>query len=260
MKKFLILILLAMAAVGGLVCFSIFREPEAPVEKPVEKQRTRARPSRLTREGQGLRDRQERFKTKVKAEKKQSLRGPRPKIDVLAARTDISEPDRRLMRSIQSAVEAENYEDLLAVMPQVMASANAEIREDFVDALGWFGTEGMLELLPFLADRSESVADSASGHWEMALNRIDDSKDKCMLVESAMSVIRDRDSLDTMAQELVSCDEVDALQTLINLIDGPNSAAAEIAREQYEFITDEKYTGVEAAESWLQENYVPDED
>ena len=254
-KKSVFLIGLALTAVVGLLYFSLFRDPAEPVEE-LPKIKT----SRLVKDGQGLKVRQNQFKAKVKAGRNSLRRGIRPNIDMLAVRTDISEADRRLMQSIQSALDAENYESLIAVMPEVKASANAEIREDFVDALGWFGPEGMLEMLPFIADRDESVAESASGHWELALNQVDDSKDKCMLVESAMSVIRDRDSLDTMAQELVSCDEVDALQTLINLIDGPNQAAAEIARERYEFITDERYSGVEAAEAWLQANYIPDDE
>lgn len=258
-KKSVFLIVLAMAAVVGLLYLSLFRVPAEPVEKPV-KEPVKVKTTRLAKDGQDLKARQDQFKTKVKANAKSLRSGVRPNIDLLAVRTDISEADRKLMQAIQGALDAENYEDLIAVLPQVRASANAEVREDFVDALGWFGQEGMLEMLPFIADRDEAVAESASGHWEMALNQVDDSRDKCMLVESAMSVIRDRDSLDTMAQELVSCDEVDALQTLINLIDGPNQAAAEIAREQYEFITDEKYSGVEAAEAWLQANYVTDDE
>lgn len=259
MKKMnLVFVAVGILAVIGLLYFSLFSNPgEVPRQKPVKVVKEQ-RP-RLKKDGAALSERQDEFRRKIKTAK--NLRNiRRPNIDILTIRSDISEQDRRTMKTVQEALDSEDYDKLLSVLPKIRSSSNAELRGDFVNALGWFGTEGMLELLPFIADPDEDVANSASGHWEMALNKVDSDGDKCMLVESAMAVIKNRDLLDTMAQELVSCDEVEALQVLVNLIEGPNPVAADVAMEQYEFITDEKYAGVEAAEEWLENNYVPEDD
>ena len=44
------------------------------------------------------------------------------------------------------------------------------------------------------------------------------------------------------------------MDILTRLIEGGNKAAAEVAREHYEFVTGEPYTTPDAAQKWLQEN------
>ena len=170
-------------------------------------------------------------------------------------REDLSPVEKRQLTAIQSALDAEDLKALLAVLPEASKSPNAEVRGEMVDALGWFGEEAMLELLPFMADRNEDVAQSAMDSWTMSLSEIENEKEKATLIESAMLVIRDEDSLDSMIMELDDCDDLLAMQTVVNLIESPNPKAARVAREHYEFITGEEYAGFDAAGKWMAENY-----
>ena len=170
-------------------------------------------------------------------------------------REDLSPVEKRQLTAIQSALDAEDLKALLAVLPEASKSPNAEVRGEMVDALGWFGEEAMLELLPFMADRDEDVAQSAMDSWTMSLSEIENEREKATLVESAMLAIRDEDSLDSMIMELDDCDDLLAMQTVVNLIESPNPKAARVAREHYEFITGEEYAGFDAAEKWMAENY-----
>lgn len=172
-----------------------------------------------------------------------------------ADRADLSSVEKRQLTEIQTALEEEDLKALLAVLPEASKSPNAEVRGEMVDALGWFGEEAMLELLPFMADRDEDVAEAAMDSWTMSLSEIEDEKEKATLIESAMLVIRDEDGLDSMVMELSDCDDLVAMQAVLNVIEGPNAKAARAAREHYEFMTGEEYAGFEAAERWLRENY-----
>lgn len=170
-------------------------------------------------------------------------------------RTDLSATEKRQLNAIQNALDKEDLAALLAVLPDASKSPNAEVRNEMVDALGWFGEEAMLELLPFMADRDEDVAQSALDSWTTSLSEIEDEKEKATLIESAMLVIRDEDGLESMVMELDDCDELVAMQTVINLIESHNPKAVRVAREHYEFMTGDEYTSLEAAEKWMYENY-----
>lgn len=185
-------------------------------------------------------------------------RGERPKIE--NDRPDLSPADKKLLDRIQSALDAENLQDLLKVLPEAMASQNVEIRSDLVDALGWFGKDAMLELLPLMADPDEDVAESAVDNWTMALSEVDDEKEKSTSIVAAMKVLKNEEALEAMVLELDDCKDSTAIHSLINIIESGNKVAAAVAREHYEFMTDEKYSGVEAAQKWLDKNADEEDD
>lgn len=169
-------------------------------------------------------------------------------------REDLSAEEKKLMLDIENALDKEDLEALLATIEDVKVSTNTEIRSDFVDALAWFGKKGMLELLPFMADRDEDVAQSAIDAWTSSLSEISNEQTKANYVEAASSVLMDEDALDQMMTELFDCEEPVAIQALVNIIEGGGTPKAiEVAKENYEFITSEEYTTVEAAENWLRE-------
>ena len=60
--------------------------------------------------------------------------------------------------------------------------------------------------------------------------------------------------------EVDDCDDVKAVQTLLNVISSGNPKAVKVAKRHYRFLTDEKFTTFEAAEEWLQKNYEVDDD
>lgn len=180
--------------------------------------------------------------------------------EMIAERDDLSPDDKRRMLAIDSALDEDDLEALLKALPDAAASTNAEVRSDLVDALGWFGKKAMLDLMPFMADADEDVRQSAIDNWNMALSDINSEKQKCSYIESAMTVLTDEDALDTMITELMDCDDRLAVQTIVNIISSGTKEAVKAAKEQYEFQTGEEYTTIEAAETWLQENYLDHDD
>ena len=174
---------------------------------------------------------------------------------------DMSPDDRRLMEAIEQGQSDEDLGQLVKVIPEVSASTNSEVRSELVDALGGFGVQGMNHLLPFMADSDEDVRESAIENWTSALGEVEDEGMRAQMISALMQVLKDEDALESMTNELIGMDEKIALQTLVDVIEGGKAAqqGVAVAREQYEFLTGEEYTTVDAANQWLAENYEPPE-
>ena len=168
--------------------------------------------------------------------------------------------DQKIMAAADAAIEKDDLEGARSLAAEALKSDNADLKEKVVDALGWFGEAAMAELTPFMSDANEEVAKAAADHWVDALQEMSDDGVKAGVVELSLKSIRNKDILEDVANELIGLDERAALQVIANVMEGDSSPAAEAARETYETITGEKWSGVDAAEKWLQKNYKPPKD
>lgn len=66
--------------------------------------------------------------------------------------------------------------------------------------------------------------------------------------------------LEDVANELIGMDELAAVQVIANVMESGDRLAADAVRDVYDSITGEEWSGVDAAEAWLQENYTPPDD
>lgn len=165
-----------------------------------------------------------------------------------------------LMHVIYDAGQEEDYEALASVLDDVVSCSNAEIREKFVDELGWFGEQALSDLTYFLSDANEEVVEAARTQFVDAFQGIDDDAEKAALMTTLSKAISDGEVLDSLTDELMSMDELLALQTISDIIETGTSQAVAAAKEMYNTITDETWTDIDAAENWLQENYVDKEE
>lgn len=169
-------------------------------------------------------------------------------------RTDLSPVDRKTLKTVEKAMEDDDVRALRAAVPAALKSQETEVRSATVDALAWFGEKTMDDLLPFMSDSDEDIAESALNGWTAALGEIEDEKRKCNLVESVMKVLKNEEALESLVMELNDCEDIVALPSVVNLIQCDNPSAVKVAREHYEFMTGDEFTTVEAAEAWAKEN------
>ena len=171
------------------------------------------------------------------------------------------EKDQALMRQAREAIDNDDLESARALAAEAAASTNDELREMAVEALSWFGKDAMVELMQFMADANEDVAEEAKSGWMAGLQEIEDEGEKAGVIEATMKCIHDDEMLEDIANELIGTDDLAAIQVLVDVIeDGGNPAAVKAAKETYNTITGEDWSNVDKAEAWLQENYEPDED
>lgn len=181
--------------------------------------------------------------------------------------------DRKIAQDLQKALDADDYAGVVALSKDALASANPEVRENAVDALGWFGAEALPELTTCMADPDEEVAQSAMNQWEVALAEIEDSSQRVAIAAASLFTIADKEALDSIsgqfsisATEYIDDEEdpqkaslhrVEVVQTLLDLIESGNKDRARIGREMYEDITGNTWRNADEAEAYLRdpENY-----
>lgn len=173
----------------------------------------------------------------------------------------LTSEERGLARAIEDSLDREDLALAIRCASQALQSRVRSIRESMVDTLGWFGVKALPELTPFLADADEDIADNAFCEWYMAMTDIDDDGEKIATVERAMQVLTDEDQLEDISGEYVGVDEKLAVGSLLRVIEGGGSASGIAkAKETYEFVTGEEFSGRAAAEKWIAEEYEPPED
>ena len=255
-----VLALLALAAVV-VMCLVGRKSDAGGLESSVEKKGTHRVVDALTPR-RSVSDRQSTSRKRVDR-KGRSRRADVSKADPGdgGVGDEMSPADRLLMDAIDQGRDDEDLDRLVKIIPEVSASTNAEVRAELVDAIGWFHVKGMNHLLPFMADPDDDVRESAIDTWTSALSEVEDEKMRAQMIGAVMQVLTDEDALESMTNELIDMDERIALQTLVDVIEGGKAAPQGVsaAREQYEFLTGDEYTTVEAANQWLAENYEPPE-
>ena len=171
---------------------------------------------------------------------------------------DLSPEDKKLKDEIESALDKEDLVATRALASKAMNAASAEVRQDMVDALGNFGVKTLPELTPFLADADEDVRDSAMNEWSVAVSTIENEEEKLGIVELAMNVLSNEDSLESISGEYIGADEKLAVESLLRIIEaGGSKEGIAKAKETYEFVTGEEFTSRADAEKWIAEEYEP---
>ena len=189
--------------------------------------------------------------------KREVSKGPARKIGDLFGH--LKGVDRRDAEAIQNALDDNDLGRVVAAADKAGNSGNPEVRKLAVEALGWFGAEALPELTPFLADADEEVADAAADQWQIGLTQIDDDEIRIATAEAAMRTIGHEDALRQIVSEITAQDDdLKVMQALVDIIDSENRVGAEIAKEEYETLTGKPWSGIDAAESWLEENYTPE--
>ena len=188
---------------------------------------------------------------------------------------NLSEADRKLCEAVQDALGAEDATKTIELASQLMLSKNPEVRSHAVDALGWFGPEALPELTMLMGDADEDVAQNAINAWESGVSEIDDATARLKVAGMAMKAIFSKDALQSIgaqfsiaATELIDAEEdaqtafdkrVEVVQSVVDLIDSPNSTLSEVGRDLYEDITGHEWISLSEAERYLNDpdNYEP---
>ena len=166
------------------------------------------------------------------------------------------EKQRSLMRKVVNASDNEDFDALVSLSKEVAKCKNAELREHYVEELGWFGEKAFESLVDFISDPSEDVAEEAKTQITDAFRDIEKDEEKAALCVLMSRAVSDTEVLESFTDELSTMDEALALQTIVDMMESGTSNAKAAAEAAYESITDKKWSGLDAAERWLEDNYI----
>ena len=163
----------------------------------------------------------------------------------------LSKKDRALYIPLSRALDDENIDDVIKYAALAVDSENEDIRLLAVEALSWFESKAVVEMIPFLVDPSENVATDARRRFSDILDGMEDEDDKLKIVSSVMRKLNAGNLLDEMSNRIVLTQSSDkAVKTLTDLIMFGNSDVRKKAIDTYREITGEIYQGREAALKW----------
>ncbi len=133
----------------------------------------------------------------------------------------------------------------------LMRHPDPDIRTEAAETFGWIGLKALTELSLMLQDDDSDVAATALHHWELTIGDISDDTLKAEMVVEGVKHLQDPDDIEGLIMQLGSMEEDLAVRAVVQIIRDGTPVASEVAREHYEFMTDEPYISPEAAEEWL---------
>jgi len=270
---------LVVVIAAGAITVSLFSKskPETPVENvaPTPTQSEQIKPEKTEKpaevKGQvapkGFRKKQ---KAKSQAEKKKRPRR-------IFVEENLSPEDRVRITDVQTALDAEDFDQARAAAERAMQSENPEVRSEAVEALGWFGDKALVDLTKAMTDKNSEVADVARGQVEQALMGMDDMHRAFALAATyTESFCADKEAvvmflgvMGSTGVQLADPDDPDSLEdvmkaraqradvvTAISLLVEQGGDIAQEARETYELISSEEWKDLSAAEHWASD--IPD--
>ena len=196
---------------------------------------------------------------KFKEEQKRLLEEARKKWE--AEWKSLKPEERQMLDELNEAMCEDDLETVSFAAEEFAKHPNPVMRRAAVEAISWFGDKGLADMAVFLVDGDEEVAELAKERWSLGVQEVEDDQEKATLAKLGMLYVTDEDSLTTFMGDLTTVDDdLKVMQVLVDLIEEGTPESAAVAREQYEWMTGDEYTTVDAADSWLQENYEPPEE
>ena len=182
-----------------------------------------------------------------------------------------SSEDRKLADAVQAALDDDNLEQTRKAAAKAMKSENPEVRQEAVDALGWFDDKALVDLTKAMADKNADVAESARSHVENALMGMEDDDRAFVLASEYVKQFAEDEEAVTMfagvlssaGSRIIDPDDTDSAEDvakakgnragIVDIVDemiGKGGKLAEKGRELYEEIAGDAWTDRAAADEW----------
>lgn len=173
---------------------------------------------------------------------------------------DPTAEDQEIIDLAGEMMSEEDLDTAADVTEAALKSADPRARMAAVEMLSALGKAGLTDIGEFLADEHPEVANLAAERWELGIQEIEDDAERTALAKVGLLAITDEDHLTSMVGTLMlASDELLVIQTVADVMRDGNKAQRKAVNEAYSFLTGDQWTGEEAAEKWLQENYEPPE-
>lgn len=184
---------------------------------------------------------------------------------------EYSPEDQKLADAVQAALDDDDFEKTRASALAALKSENPDVRQEAVDALGWFEDKALVDLTKVLADPNKDVADSARSHIETALMGMEDNDRAFALAAEYIKLYPEDEESRTMfagvltstAGAIIDPEDADSahdvayakgnrssIVTIVSEMIEMGGGMAKEAKEVYENITGDAWTDRAAADAW----------
>ena len=171
-----------------------------------------------------------------------------------------TEAEQEILDIADEAVSDHDLETAQDVAEAALKSKDPRVRLRAVEMLTEFGEAGLPELADFLKDPHGEVANLAADRFELGTQEVENDDERVAIAKLGVLSVDDPDKLASMMGTLtMATDQLQIISALADIIRDGSPAQVKAAKEAYESETGEEWSGLEAADRWLQENYDPPE-
>ena len=230
-------------------------------ERANRRQKTNAR-----RVNSDAKKRQER-RTSVKSVRLEAREKPRMLFLDDEEERELTDLARKVLASLQAALDAEDFEQIRQIFDMTRSATKGSLgktvsgmpdalKKKMIEALGWFGAQGLPEMLDFLADANPEVSQMAIDRFEEALTDITlGDRERAKIVVMASTVLTDNDALEQIFMEISNMRNTVAANTIYSICQDGTPQAKALMPETISFVTGEDdITTVEGLENWVVNN------
>ena len=255
----LVLILVGVAVLSTASVVALFSGGKAPRDKNES-----LRISRTIRDGAKARkaaDKRKSRKPKAVPVTDQVAR-PRPTFEI-AKRDDetLSAAQRLLLEEIRAALREDDYKNLMRLVHKMQSSDEwpdgipNSIKKAALEALGWYGSKCLPEIVPFLADSNPEIVADAVSQWEDAIAECDSDREVAEQVKLASRVVVEADSVESILVEAQNMRHSVAVETFKDVLaNGNEQAKAKVLEQIADYTDDSTITTAEQLDEWLEKN------
>ena len=256
-KVILILVGAAVLSAASVVVF--FSSAKTPRDKSESLRNSRtirdvAKEQRMTDKRKGRKVKAVAVETKVER--------PRPTFEIDqkddAALTALQ---RQLLEEIRDALRADDYQTLMRLVRKMQSSDEwpdgipNSIKKAALEALGWYGSKCLPEIVPFLADSNPEIVADAVSQWEDAIAECDSDREVAAQVKLASRVVVDRDSVESILVETMNMRHSVAVETFKDVLaNGNEPAKVKVLEQIADFTDDSTITTAEQLDAWLKDH------
>ena len=131
------------------------------------------------------------------------------------------------------------------------------MRYQALEALNWYGSEAVGEMIPYMEDQNESIAVAAFNFMDEALSMMDEENEKGKLIEvMTVGYVTQEEQLESLLSKLEGVSSDKAVRSLLSMMKKVEEGSVMDAhlREEYESVTGEKFVSSDMARLWIIKN------
>ena len=217
-----------------------------------------------------------RKRTKKEAVKEWRESREKPVIEIDERSERLSAMEKELMKALQKAIDSDDFDAVVAAIAQMKKHAMekeqaaggrkngaswlshlpASMKQAAINALSWFGSDAILELMDFMMDSDADIAQDATTQFELAMQDATLADyERAEVIKRVCSAITDTDTLDWLLITATDARHSVGVDTIIYIAENGTPEAKAMLPEYIELFTGED--GIQTPsdlKKWLDEN------
>lgn len=207
-------------------------------------------------------DRKLRSSKKANGVKATEVKVERPKFEIPSTEEGkLTALQQKLLEEIRAALRQDDYKTLMRLVRKMQSSDEwpdgipNSIKKAALEALGWYGSKCLPEIVPFLADSNPEIVADAVSQWEDAIAECDSDREVAEQVKLASRVVVEADSVESILVEAQNMRHSVAVETFKDVLaNGNEQAKAKVLEQIADYTDDSTITTAEQLDEWLEKN------